>query len=88
MAGRRGRWLGLVTRERRAVWARFEQGALTRDVAREFGMHRATAWRAREEMVLVRRRVLHSPHRLSFEEREEIFAGICRGLSGSAIARG
>lgn len=35
----------------------------------------------------MRRRVLCSPHRLSFEERERIFVGVCRGESDSEIAR-
>ena len=34
------------------------------------------------------RRVSHSPHRLSFEERERITRGIAAGESGRAIARG
>ena len=34
------------------------------------------------------RRVLHSPHRLSFVERERISRGIAAGLSGREIARG
>jgi IS30 family transposase len=39
------------------------------------------------EVALMRRRVVCSPHRLSFEERERIFVGVCRGESDSEIAR-
>jgi IS30 family transposase len=41
----------------------------------------------RNEAVMSRRRVAHSPHRLSFEERERILIGIARGESNAEIAR-
>jgi IS30 family transposase len=40
-----------------------------------------------EQATLARPRVTHSPRRLSFGEREKIFAGICRGERDSQIAR-
>jgi transposase, IS30 family len=41
-----------------------------------------------EQAALARRRVGHSPRRLSFEEREQISRGIAAGESDSEIARG
>ena len=49
---------------------------------------RTSAARIRDADALARRRVWQSPHRLSFGEREEIFAGVCRDESDSEIARG
>jgi IS30 family transposase len=73
--------------ERRAVWERFRAGASTKEVAACFGVSYATACRLCNEAALTRRRVAHSSHRLAFEEREEIFAGVVEGLSDSEIAR-
>ena len=87
MAGRRGafRWLSPV--ERAAIAARFRAGARVADVVVEFGLARTSAARIRDADALARRRVWQSPHRLSFVEREEIFAGVCRDESDSEIAR-
>jgi transposase, IS30 family len=79
------RWLTPV--ERGAVVARFRAGARVVEVMAEFGLARTSAYRIRDEAELVRRRVAHSPHRLSFEERERILVGVCRGESDSEIAR-
>jgi IS30 family transposase len=53
----------------------------------EFGCSTRTILRIGEQAALVRRRVAHSPHRLSFEERERISRGIAAGESDSEIAR-
>jgi len=56
-------------------------------VMSEFGLPYSSARGIRDEGVLMRRRVRHSPRRLSFEERERIFVGIQSGESDSEIAR-
>jgi IS30 family transposase len=56
-------------------------------VADEVGVSLRTADRIREQALLARRRVWHSPHRLSFEERERIMVGIAAGESDAQIAR-
>ena len=74
-----------------SVWlirARFRAGALVEEVVDEFGVSLRSAYRLRDEVVLVRRRVEHSPHRLSFEERERISRSGSRRVSPIAqIAR-
>jgi len=87
MASRRGEQLFLSPGERAGAMARFRAGAVVGEVVAEFGVSRMTAWRIRQEAALARRRVDHSPHRLSFEERERILVGICRGESDSEIGR-
>jgi IS30 family transposase len=62
-------------------------GCLIGEVAAAFGSTYSTVRRIRDEAVLSRRRVSHSPHRLSFSERERISRGIAAGESGRAIAR-
>jgi transposase, IS30 family len=79
------RWLTPVERAR--IVERFRAGAVVRDVVAEFGVPSRSAYRLRDEAALMGRRVWHSPHRLSFEERERIFAGICRDESDSEIGR-
>jgi transposase, IS30 family len=85
--GVRGSYRLLTPTERAAIVARFRGGALVQDVMAEFGVPHSSACRIQDEEPLTRRRVLSSPHRLSFEERERIFVGIYRGESDSEIAR-
>ena len=77
----------LTATERAAIEARFRGGALIKEVMAEFGVPHTSACRIQDEAALTRRRVVCSPHRLSFEERERIFVGIYRGESDSEIAR-
>lgn len=84
---RRGRYRLLTPPERAAIVARFGAGALVREVMGEFGLAKTSAEKIRREAWMVSRRVEHSLRRLSFEERERIFVGICRGESDSEIGR-
>jgi IS30 family transposase len=61
-------------------------GERAQAVADEVGVSLRTAQRIREQGLLVRRRVAHSQHRLSFEERERIMVGIAAGESNARIA--
>jgi transposase, IS30 family len=72
---------------RSAIFVRFRAGALVEEVIAEFGVTRRTAYRMRDEAFLSRRRLVHSPHRLSFVERERILVGVARGESNAQIAR-
>lgn len=73
--------------ERELIAAAVAQGRLIGEVAAAFGSSRTTVRRVRDEALLSRRRVLHSPHRLSFVERERISRGVAAGESARAIAR-
>jgi len=79
------RWV--TPSERAAIAAGFGAGASVREMVVAFGVSRTTACRIRDQAALARRRVGHSRWRLSFVEREEIFAGICGGESDSQIGR-
>ena len=87
MARRGVRYRWLTPTQRAVIAARFGAGAGVQEVVAQFGVPATTARRIRDEQALARRRRDHSPRRLSFGEREEIFAGICRGESDSQIAR-
>src|SRR4051794_13191570 len=87
MAGGRRRYRWVTPAERSAIAAGFQAGATVRELAAAWGVSATTAWRIANDAALARRRVRHSPRRLSFAEREEIFAGVCGGQSDSEIAR-
>jgi transposase, IS30 family len=78
-------WLSLGERER--VVAMLAGGAGVDEVVVAFGSSRTTVCRIRDRARVRRRRVLHSPHRLSWEERERISRGLAAGESARAIAR-
>jgi transposase, IS30 family len=78
-------WLNPVERERIAVL--IGEGMSLADVAMVSGASPTSVRRIRDERLLARRRVAHSPHRLSFAERETITRGIAAGESGRSIAR-
>jgi len=79
------RWLSPSERER--VVARIRAGDRIVEVMAAFGLPSSTVYRIADQAVLARRRVAHSPHRLSWEERERISRGVAAGESGRAIAR-
>jgi transposase, IS30 family len=79
------RWVGPDARER--IAARLGAGEPRRVLAAEFGCSTVTVGRIGREAMRLRRRVVQSPHRLSFAERERIFVGIAAGESDSEIAR-
>lgn len=87
MGVRVGREYRLGPVERRVVAARLLAGEPALRVVEEVGVSLRTAQRIREHGLLVRRRVLYSSHRLSFEERERIMVGIAAGESNGQIAR-
>jgi IS30 family transposase len=69
------------------VVARLREGWRIEDVAVSLGSSGRTVYRLWHAAALARRRVSHSPHRVSFLERERISRGIAAGESGRAIAR-
>jgi IS30 family transposase len=73
--------------ERRLVAARLLAGERAAVLAGEWGISLRTAERIRERALVARRRVAHSAHRLSFEERERIMVGIAAGECDAQIAR-
>jgi transposase, IS30 family len=73
--------------EQRRALVMLEEGMSLVAVGAVFGVSCRTISRLRDEAWLRRRRVLHSPHRLSWEERERISRGLAAGMSARAIAR-
>jgi IS30 family transposase len=84
---RRGRywWVSPVERER--VLARVRAGDRVSEIVVGCGWSKSTVHRIADDAMVARRRVAHSPHRLSFADRERISRGIAAGESGRAIAR-
>jgi transposase, IS30 family len=78
----------LGVRERERALLLMGEGVSLVGVAAVVGVSEATIRRLRDEAWLRRRRVSHSPYRLSWEERERISRGLAVGESARAIARG
>jgi len=87
MARKRGGYRWLTPADREAIVARVAAGERVVEVIRATGFSSSSVYRILEEAALARRRVAHSPHRLSFAERERISRGVAAGESGRAIAR-
>src|SRR5215471_9134820 len=86
MASERGlTWLTPV--DRVVIERRLRAGEKPRVIAPDFGCHPETVRRVRADLFL-RRRVIDSGFRLSFEERVEIAIRVARGESNAEIARG
>jgi IS30 family transposase len=77
----------LTPPERAAVVARLRAGERVAEVVAWCGASGTTVRRIDAAATLACRRVAHSPHRLSFEERERISRGIAAGWSARVIAR-
>lgn len=77
----------LTPTERAEVRARLAAGELVKDIAAWCGASPSNIKGIRRAAALSRRREGHSPHRLSFVERERISRGVAAGESGRAIAR-
>jgi IS30 family transposase len=87
MAKKWGGYRWLTPADHAAVLARVGAGERVVDVIAALGVSSSSVYRILDEAVLARRRVAHSPHRLSFGERERISRGLAAGESGRAIAR-
>jgi transposase, IS30 family len=87
MAQKRGGYRWLTPADRDQIVARVRAGERVVDVIRATGSSSSSVYRVLEEAALARRRVAHSPHRLSFAERERISRGVAVGESGRSIAR-
>jgi transposase, IS30 family len=87
VAEKRGGYRWLTPSDREAVLARVGAGERVVDVIAGLGVSSSSVYRILDEAVLARRRVAHSPHRLSFGERERISRGLAAGESGRQIAR-
>jgi IS30 family transposase len=83
----RARGFELTPGERAGVWESLRAGERVVDVASVFDCSQVTVRRIRAEAHVRRRRVSHSPWRLSFVERELISRGLAAGESLRAIAR-
>jgi IS30 family transposase len=73
--------------ERRRIEDRLREGGSAAVVAGEFGSSKSTVLGIARKLRLARRRVTHSPLRLSFEERVEIAVRIGHGERNCEIAR-
>jgi transposase, IS30 family len=87
MGAKRGGYRWLTPADREEIVTRVGAGERVVDVIRATGSSSSSVYRILEEAALARRRVAHSPHRLSFGERERISRGVAAGESGRQIAR-